>query len=335
MSQQNRSIHLASRPHGAPTPENFRLQSAALPEPAEGQLLLRTLYLSLDPYMRGRMSEGPSYAPPMAVGEVMVGGTVSRVVQSRHPDYQPGDLVLGASGWQEYALSDGKGLLRLAPDMPNPSHALGVLGMPGLTAYFGLLEVGKPKAGDVLVVSAASGAVGAVVGQIGRINGCRVIGVAGNDEKCAYVVDDLGFDAAINYKTQDVTAEFGRLCPDGIDVYFDNVGGPVLDAVFENLAKGARIAICGQISQYNAIDPPQGPRNIGNLLRTQSTAQGLMVTNYELQHEVGRARLAEWVRDGQLKYREDVVDGFENAPAAFIGLLRGENFGKRLVKVSE
>ena len=331
----NRTWIMASRPIGEPERENFELVESRVPEPQHGDVLIRTLYMSLDPYMRGRMRSGPSYATPLEPGEVMTGEVVARVEESESSAYTVGDVVRARIGWQEWGVVPGHTLKMVDSSLGPISTALGVLGMPGLTAYFGLLEVGKPKAGDVLVVSAASGAVGAVVGQIGRINGCRVIGVAGSDEKCAYVVDDLGFDAAINYKTQDVTAEFGRLCPDGIDVYFDNVGGPVLDAVFENLAKGARIAICGQISQYNAIDPPQGPRNIGNLLRTQSTAQGLMVTNYELQHEVGRARLAEWVRDGQLKYREDVVDGFENAPAAFIGLLRGENFGKRLVKVSE
>jgi NADPH-dependent curcumin reductase CurA len=326
---------MASRPIGEPERENFELVESRVPELQHGDVLIRTLYMSLDPYMRGRMRPGPSYATPLEPGEVMTGEVVARVEESESSAYTVGDVVRARIGWQEWGVVPGHTLKIVDSSLGPISTALGVLGMPGLTAYFGLLEVGKPKAGDVLVVSAASGAVGAVVGQIGRINGCRVIGVAGSDEKCAYVVDDLGFDAAINYKTQDVTAEFGRLCPDGIDVYFDNVGGPVLDAVFENLAKGARIAICGQISQYNAVDPPQGPRNIGNLLRTQSTAQGLMVTNYELQHEAGRARLAEWVRDGQLKYREDVVDGFENAPAAFIGLLRGENFGKRLVKVSE
>ena len=335
MTATNRAWTMASRPTGEPVAENFELVESPVPGPEHGEVLIRTLYMSLDPYMRGRMRSGPSYATPLQPGEIMTGEVVARVEQSESPTHSVGDVVRAHIGWQEWAAVSAHTVKAVDPSLDPISTAVGVLGMPGLTAYFGLLDIGQPKAGDTLVVSAAAGAVGAVVGQIGKINGCRVIGVAGSDEKCAYIVDDLGFDAAVNYKTQDVSTEFGRLCPDGIDVYFDNVGGPVSDAVFDNLADYARIAVCGQISQYNAIDPPQGPRNLGVLLRTHSKAEGFLVTQFERQHEIGRARLAGWIKDGRIKYREDIVDGFENAPSAFIGLLRGENFGKRLVKVAE
>ena len=334
MSQQNRSIHLASRPHGAPTPENFRLQSAALPEPAEGQLLLRTLYLSLDPYMRGRMSEGPSYAPPMAVGDVMVGGTVSRVVQSRHPDYQPGDLVLGASGWQEYALSDGKGLLRLAPDMPNPSHALGVLGMPGFTAYMGLLDIGQPRPGETLVVAAATGPVGATVGQIAKLKGCRVVGIAGGRDKCLHAVQTLGFDACIDHRAEDFANQLARQCPKGIDIYFENVGGAVQAAVVPQLNDFARVPLCGLISQYNEMQMNPGP-DWRLLLIKRATVTGFIVSDHFDKMEGFWKEVPAAVKAGKIKYREDVVKGIENAPQAFMGLLKGKNFGKLLVQVSE
>ena len=335
MAEMNRAWTMASRPTGEPVAENFELVESPVSEPEHGEVLIRTIFMSLDPYMRGRMRSGPSYATPLQPGDVMTGEVVARVEKSESSMHSVGDIVRANTGWQEWATVSAHAVNRVDPSLGPISTAVGVLGMPGLTAYFGLLEIGQPKSGDTLVVSAASGAVGAVVGQIGKINGCRVIGVAGTDEKCAYVVGELGFDAAVNYKTQDVSAEFGRLCLDGIDVYFDNVGGPVSDAVFENLANGARIAICGQISQYNAVDPPQGPRNLGVLLRTQSKAEGFLVYQFERQHDVGRARLAGWIKDGRLKYREDIIDGFENAPSAFIGLLRGENFGKRLVRVAD
>lgn len=340
MSQQNRSIHLASRPHGAPTPENFRLQSAALPEPAEGQLLLRTLYLSLDPYMRGRMSEGPSYAPPMAVGEVMVGGTVSRVVQSRHPDYQPGDLVLGASGWQEYALSDGKGLLRLAPDMPNPSHALGVLGMPGFTAYMGLLDIGQPRPGETLVVAAATGPVGATVGQIAKLKGCRVVGIAGGRDKCLHAVQTLGFDACIDHRAEDFANQLTRQCPKGIDIYFENVGGAVFDAVLPLLNSRARVPVCGVVAQYNATGLPDGPDRLPLLLETilkkRLRMQGFIIfDDYGHRYDEFYRDMSAWYADGRIKYREQQVQGLENAPEAFIGLLEGRNFGKLVVALGE
>lgn len=326
---------MATRPTGEPTAENFAIVESPVAEPKHGEIQIRTLYMSLDPYMRGRMRSGPSYAAPLEPGDVMTGEVVARVEKSESPLYAAGDIVRGPIGWQEWAVVSAHDVKRVDPSLGPVSTAVGVLGMPGLTAYYGLLDIGQPKAGDTLVVSAASGAVGAVVGQIGKINGCFVIGVAGSDEKCSYVVDELGFDAAVNYKTQNVSAEFTRLSPGGIDVYFDNVGGPVLDAVMDNLADKARIAICGQISQYNAAEMPQGPRNIGALLRTQSKAEGFLVYQFERQHEIGRSRLAAWIKDGRLKYKEDIVDGFENAPSAFIGLLRGDNFGKLLIKVSD
>ncbi len=334
MSTLNRAWTMASRPTGEPVAKNFELVESPIPEPKHGDVLIRTLYLSLDPYMRGRMRPGPSYATPLKPGDVMTGEVVARIEKSESERYAVGDIVRANIGWQEWDVVSAHNVKAVDPSLGPISTAVGVLGMPGLTAYFGLLKICHPRPGDTLVVSAASGAVGAVVGQIGKISGCRVIGVAGSDEKCAYIVDELGFDASINYKTQDISAEFSRLCPDGIDVYFDNVGGPVSDAVFDHLAINARIAICGQISQYSAAEVPQGPRKLMMLTRTRSKVEGFLVYDFESLHEVGRARLAGWIKDGRLKYREDIVDGFENAPSAFIGLLRGENFGKRLVRVS-
>jgi NADPH-dependent curcumin reductase CurA len=326
---------MASRPDGEPTPENFAVVESAIPEPKHGEVLIRTLYLSLDPYMRGRMRPGPSYSAPLEPGEVMTGEVVARVEKSESPLYHAGDTVRAGIGWQEWAAVGAHTVKPVNTELGPISTAVGVLGMPGMTAYFGLLSVLKPRAGDTLVVSAGSGAVGAVVGQIGKINGCFVIGVAGSDEKCQYTIDELGFDAAINYKTQNVSEELARLSPTGVDCYFDNVGGPVTDAVFENLALKSRVAICGQISQYNAAEIQQGPRNLSILIRTRAAVEGFLVYDFELQHEIARARIAGWIKDGRVKYKEDVIEGFENAPKAFIGLLNGKNFGKLLVRVSE
>ncbi|NQW19263.1 MAG: NADP-dependent oxidoreductase [Chloroflexi bacterium] len=334
-SAVNRAWTMISRPIGEPTAENFAIVESPISEPKYGQVLIRTLYMSLGPYMRGRMRSGPSYATPMQPGDVMTGEVVARVEQSESPLFNVGDTVRAHIGWQEWAAVSAHIVKPVNPKIGPISTAVGVLGMPGMTAYFGLLAVLKPRAGDTLVVSAASGAVGTVAGQIGKINGCFVIGIAGSDEKCRYTVDELGFDAAINYKTQYVSAELARLSPTGVDAYFDNVGGPVTDAVFENLALKSRVAICGQISQYNASEPPQGPRNLSVLTRTRATVEGFLVNDFELQHEIARTRIAGWIKDGRVKYKEDVVDGFENAPEAFIGLLTGKNFGKLLVKVSE
>jgi NADPH-dependent curcumin reductase CurA len=326
---------MAIRPTAEPTAENFAIVESAIPEPKHGEVLIRTLYMSLDPYMRGRMRLVKSYAAPLQEGDVMTGEVVAVVEKSESPIHKVGDTVRANIGWQEWAVVPAHIAKPVNPELGPVSTGVGVLGMPGMTAYFGLLAVLKPRAGDTLVVSAASGAVGAVVGQIGKINGCFVIGVAGSDEKCKYIVDELGFDAAINYKTQDVSAELARLSPTGVDCYFDNVGGSVTDAVFENLALKARVAICGQISQYNAATPQMGPRNLGVLTKTRATIEGFLVYDFELQHEIARVRIADWIKDGSIKYKEDVVDGFENAPEAFIGLLTGKNFGKLLIKVSE
>ena len=336
----NRRITLASRPVGAPTAENFRLEEVPLAAPAAGQVLLRTLYLSLDPYMRGRMSTAPSYAPPVALGEVMVGGTVSRVEASQHPNFKVGDLVLGQSGWQSHALSDGTGLNKLDAAMAQPSLALGVLGMPGFTAYMGLLDIGQPKAGETVVVAAASGAVGAVVGQIAKLKGCRAVGIAGGAEKCRYVVEELGFDVCIDHHAADFPQQLAAACAQGIDVYFENVGGAVFDAVLPLLNTGARIPLCGLIAHYNNTALPAGPDRLGVLLRTILTKrmkmQGFIIFD-DYGHRYGEffQQMSEWLAAGKIKFREDMVDGLENAPQAFMGLLEGKNFGKLVVRVAQ
>ncbi len=337
-SSINRRIVLAARPHGEPADSDFRLETGEVPQPGPGQVRLRTIYLSLDPYMRGRMSDAPSYAEPVKVGEPMVGGTVARVEASNNPAYQAGDWVLAQSGWQDYALSDGTGLLHLGPDPEHPSYSLGVLGMPGFTGYMGLLDIGQPKAGETVVVAAASGAVGAVVGQIAKIHGCRVVGIAGGADKCRYAVEELGFDECLDHKAPDLPARLARAVPQGIDVYFENVGGAVFDAVLPLLNPRARVPVCGLIAAYNATSQPEGPDRLGLLMRAILTkrlkVQGFIIFN-EYAHRYGEFRQAMevLVRDGRIKYREDVVEGLENAPRGLIGLLRGENAGKRIVRV--
>jgi NADPH-dependent curcumin reductase CurA len=335
----NRRIVLNARPHGEPTAENFRLESVPIPTPEAGQVLLRTLYLSLDPYMRGRMSDAPSYAAPVAVGDVMVGGTVSRVEVSRHVDFEVGELVLGYAGWQDYALSDGRGLKSLYPEDPHPSRALGVLGMPGFTAYMGLLDIGQPQAGETVVVAAASGAVGSVVGQIAKLKGCHVVGIAGGEDKCRYAVDELGFDVCIDHRADDLPGRLVAACPKGIDVYFENVGGAVFDAVLPLLNTKARIPLCGLISGYNATALPPGPDRLGllagTLLRKRIRMQGFIIfDDYAPRWSEFAGAMSEWVRDGKVKVREDVVFGLENAPEAFIGLLQGRNFGKLVIQLA-
>ncbi|WKE64784.1 NADP-dependent oxidoreductase [Gallaecimonas kandeliae] len=337
-STTNSRIVLASRPQGEPTPDNFRLEQAPIPEPAQGQVLLRTVFLSLDPYMRGRMSDAPSYAPPVQIGELMVGGTVGRVLSSKHPDYREGDWVLSYSGWQQYALSDGTGLTNLGQTPAAPSYALGVLGMPGFTAYMGLLDIGQPKAGETLVVAAATGPVGATVGQIGKLKGCRVVGVAGGEEKCRYAVEELGFDACLDHRAPDVAEQLAKACPAGIDVYFENVGGKVFDAVLPLLNTGARVPVCGLVSQYNATELPAGPDRLpllmGTLLKKRIRMQGFIIFD-DYGHRFGEfwQDMSRWVGDGSIKYREEMIDGLEQAPAALIGLLKGENFGKLVIRV--
>ncbi|NBA96821.1 NADP-dependent oxidoreductase [Pseudomonas sp. R5(2019)] len=335
----NQRIVLASRPQGVPTPENFRLEREVLPDLEDGQVLLRTLYLSLDPYMRGRMSDAPSYAAPVQIDEVMTGGAVSVVAASRHPRFAVGDLVVGATGWQTHCVSNGSGLVPLPPGLPSPSLALGVLGMPGMTAYMGLMDIGQPRAGETLVVAAASGAVGSVVGQVGRLLGLRVVGIAGGNEKCRYVEDELGFDACVDHKSPSLAEDLASACENGIDIYFENVGGKVFDAVLPLLNTKARIPVCGLIAQYNATHLPEGPDRLALLQRTILTKrlrmQGFIVfDDYGDRHQEFYAAMAPWVRDGKVKFREDVVEGLEHAPDAFIGLLEGRNFGKLVVKVS-
>lgn len=332
----NRRILLTARPEGLPKPTDFRLVETPAPEPGDGEMLLRTLYLSLDPYMRGRMRDAKSYAPPVPLDEVMVGGVVGEVTASRHPDYAVGDIVEGRTGWQEYGLSDGADMRRVDPSLAPVSTALGILGMPGLTAYFGLRDIGRVEAGDTVLVTAASGAVGAVVGQIAKIMGCYVVGVAGGPQKTAYILDELGFDAAIDYKSgADLGTAVATACPKGVDVYYDNVGGVISDVALDHLARGARVVICGTISQTSLEEPEPGPRVQGKLMTAWASMQAFNVFQFADRHDESRAQLAQWLADGTLKYREDVVDGLENAPAAFIGMLRGKNFGKLVVKVAE
>ena len=334
----NRRIVLAARPNGAVVPEHFHLEEAAVPVPAAGQVLLRTVFLSLDPYMRGRMNDAPSYAPCVQIGAVMTGGAVSRVVASQHPDFHPGDQVMGYTGWQDYALSDGSGLTKLPADMAHPSLALGVLGMPGFTAYMGLMDIGQPKAGETVVVAAASGAVGAVVGQIAKIQGCRVVGIAGGADKCRFVVDELGFDAGLDRRAPDFPAQLAAACPKGIDVYFENVGGAVFDAVLPLLNTHARVPVCGLISLYSVgvstAVADRLPALTRALLVKRIRMQGFIIFDYEGRQAEFLVPMRQWLAEGKVKFREDVVDGLESAPQAFIGLLQGENFGKLVVRVS-
>ncbi|PVZ72065.1 NADP-dependent oxidoreductase [Pelagibaculum spongiae] len=335
---QNRQWVLASRPQGAPTADNFRLEVSAMPAVNDGQVLLRSVYLSLDPYMRGRMNDAKSYAEPVALGEVMVGASVCRVVESKNSAYSVGDLVLSFGGWQDYHVSDGIGLMALPADMARPSYALGVLGMPGLTAYMGLLDIGDPQPGETVVVAAASGAVGSLVGQIAKLKGCKVIGIAGGDEKCRYVRDTLGFDACIDHKAADLASQLASACGEGIDVYFENVGGKVFDAVLPLLNPKARIPLCGLISQYNASELPAGPDRLGllmgNLLVKKIKMQGFIVfDDYGHRYNEFMQAMVAWLQQGKIQFREDIVDGLEKSPEAFIGLLEGKNFGKLVVQV--
>lgn len=333
---QNRQVLLAARPVGAPKESDFELVSTPMPEPSPGEVLVRALYLSLDPYLRGRMSAAKSYAEPVALGAVMTGGVVGEVVRSESSRFAAGDIVEGLLGWQEYAVARASTLRRVDKSVEPISYALGVLGMPGMTAYFGLLEVGRPKPGDTVVVSAASGAVGSLVGQIAKIGGCRVVGTAGSDEKVAYVRDELGFNAAINYRTcTDLPAALAEACPRGVDVYFDNVGGPVTDAAVDALAFKARVVVCGYISGYNLTEPYRGPSHLRQILVKRARIEGFLVLDWLDRYPEGLARMAAWLKSGQLTYKEHVVEGLEAAPRGLIDLLEGKNFGKMLVKIAE
>ncbi|MCA9247875.1 MAG: NADP-dependent oxidoreductase [Planctomycetales bacterium] len=331
----NRQILLVSRPQGIPEPENFRLVETLLGDPAEGQFLVRTHYLSVDPYMRGRISDRKSYADPVALGALMVGGTVGTVVASRHDRYREGDVVVGDWGWQEYALTDGAGVYRFDTSLAPMSTAVGVMGMPGLTAYAGLLEIGKPNEGETVFVTGAAGAVGSLVGQIAKLKGCYVAGSAGSPSKVEHLTKELGFDAAFNYKdSQDYAAAIAEACPQGIDVFYDNVGGPVSDAAFTHINLHARVVICGQIDQYNAEQPPQGPRLLWNLIVKRARVEGFLVFDHGHLYRQAQRDISGWIKEGKIKYRETIVDGLENAPAAFIGLFHGENLGKQLVRLA-
>jgi hypothetical protein len=316
-----------------PKESDFRMISTPRPTPAEGQFLVKTAFWSVDPYMRGRITGIKTYADPVLVGEVMQGGTVGEVVDSNHPKFALGDFVVGMWGWQEYAVLDGKGVQKLNPQLAPVSTALGVLGMPGMTAYFGFLEICRPKPGETVVVSGAAGAVGSLVAQIAKIKGCRVVGIAGGDDKVEFIVKDLGCDAAFNYKTcNNYVTKLKELCPQGIDCYFDNVGGAITDALFPLLNLFARVSVCGQISQYNLDKPEPGPRLLTYILVKQARVEGFIVTRWMERWGEGIAQMAQWLQEGKMTYREDVLQGFENIPQAFIDMLRGKNTGKMLIQ---
>jgi NADPH-dependent curcumin reductase CurA len=339
MSQSAKRVVLVSRPVGEPKASDFRIEEYTAPVPGPGEVLLRTIWLSLDPYMRGRMSDGPSYAQPVPIGGVMEGGTVSEVIASNNPGFAKGDIVLSRAGWQTHAISDGKGLAKIDPKIAPISTAVGVLGMPGMTAYTGLLDIGKPQPGETVVVAAASGAVGSAVGQIAKIKGARAVGIAGGPDKCRYVTDELGFDACVDHRAADFPDQLKAACPKGADVYFENVGVPVFDAVLPLFNPFARIPVCGLIAQYNATELPPGPNRLPVLMRNVLTKRllirGFIVTDFAARFPDFIRDMPQWIKEGRIKYREDVTDGLENAPQAFIGLLKGKNFGKQLVRVAE
>ena len=333
MPERNQQVLLKRRPDGMPVPADFDIVDAPLPEPRDGEVLLRGIYLSLDPYMRGRISGQRSYARPTEIGEVIEGRVVGQVARSNHPGFSEGDYAMGGYGWQLYSAVPGNGLLKLDPSAAPISTALGILGMPGMTAYIGLTDIGQPKSGETVVVSAASGAVGAVAGQLAKRHGARVIGIAGGADKCRYAKDELGFDAALDHRSPDLGAALDQACPKGIDVYFENVGGEVQHAVFPRLNDFGRVIMCGMISEYNDKTPRPGP-NLGAVVRKRLKIQGFIVSDHRHRQGEFRATVAPLVKSGQLKYREDIVDGLDNAPEAFIGLLQGRNFGKLLVRLS-
>ena len=334
MPVTNHQFRLAARPVGLPKRSDWNYTQENVRDLADGELLIRILYISLDPAMRGWMNEGKSYVPPVEIGQVMRAGAVGRVVSSKNPKFVPGDSVVGMFGVQEYAISDGKGLMKVDPRAaPLPAY-LGTLGMPGMTAYFGLLDICEPKAGDTVVVSAAAGAVGSVVGQIAKIHGCRAVGIAGGVLKCEYIVKELGYDAAIDYKAENVYQGLKRHCPSGINAYFDNVGGDILDAALALLARKARVSICGAISQYNNTDGIKGPSNYLSLLVNHARMEGFVVIDYGDRYGEAMRELMTWYTAGKLKTREDIVEGLEGFPETLLKLFRGENFGKLVLKVA-
>ena len=334
----NRQILLANRPVGMPKASDFLLNETSIPTPVDGQVLCETLYLSLDPYMRGRMSPSKSYAKPVEINEVMTGGTVGKVIESRDRNLKAGDIVFGYGGWQDYWVHNGKTLKNVDPDIAPISTATGVLGMPGVTAYTGLLNIGKPIKGETVVVASACGPVGSVVGQIAKFKGARSVGIAGSKEKCKYATDKFQFDHCLNHKSREFSEELKQVCPEGIDVYFENVGGKVLDSVLPLLNDFARIPVCGIISAYNSTELPSGPNLIPSLMRSilvkRLTFRGFIVWDFANQEKEALQQLAKWIKQGKLHYLEDIVDGLENAPEAFIGLFDGKNFGKLVVRVN-
>jgi NADPH-dependent curcumin reductase CurA len=336
---KNRRVVLAARPSGLPNPSDFRLEETELPPLGDGEVLLAIQYLSLDPYMRGRMDDVPAYErAATAIGSVMEGGTVATVLESRHPDYHAGETVLSYSGWQTHAVERTDELRKLDPEAVPVTTALGVLGMPGFTAYAGLLTIGEPKPGETVVVAAASGPVGATVGQIAKLKGARAVGIAGSADKCRYIRDELGFDAAVDHRSPEFAAQLKQACPQGIDVYFENVGGHVWDAVFPLLNRFARIPVCGLIAHYNDTPPFPGPDRLplvmDDVLMNRYTIRGFIQYDFAEQRPDFYRDMTQWIREGRVKYREEIVDGLENAPGAFIGLLQGKNFGKLVIKVS-
>ncbi|WP_019672455.1 NADP-dependent oxidoreductase [Psychrobacter lutiphocae] len=339
-SHTNRQIKLASRPHGKPVDDNFKLTTTEIPTPAKNQMLLRTIYLSLDPYMRGRMSDAKSYADPLEVGDVMLGATVSQVVESNLEEFSKGDIVIAYSGWQDYALSNGEGVYKLTKEMSNPSYGLGVLGMPGFTGFMGLTDIGKPQAGETLVVAAATGPVGATVGQVGKLQGLKVIGVAGGEDKCKFAVEELGFDACIDHRADDFEVQLAAACPDGIDIYYENVGGHVFDAVLPLLNAHARIPVCGLAAHYNQTELPDGKDRLSllmsTILRQRLTVKGFIIfEEYSDHFPEFLQTMGKWVSEGKVKTKEHIVDGLGNAPQGFIDMLEGGNFGKTVVKVAD
>ncbi len=332
----NRQWRLAARPSGLPKEGDFSWHEEPVAEPGDGELLVRNLYLSLDPANRGWMTGRKTYIDPVGIGDVMFGSTIAVVESSRHQDFQPGEIVSGFLGWQDYALASPRALVKLPPELPVPlEDYFAVFGHVGMTAYFGLLDVGRPAEGETLVVSAAAGAVGSLVGQLGKLHGCRVVGIAGSDEKCSWLTAELGFDAAVNYRREPVAEALAASCPEGIDVYFDNVGGEILEAALSGINDRARIVVCGMISQYNAIEPPPGPRNLGNLLIHRARMEGFIVLDYFLRASEAIDALGAWVSEGRLRYRVHVVEGLEEAPAALNYLFDGRNKGKLIIKLAE
>ena len=338
--QQNRQNKLASRPTGEPKSDNFDMATSDIPTPNDNEMLLRTVYLSLDPYMRGRMSDAKSYTDPLQVGDVMTGGVVAQVVESNVDNFAVGDLVVANSGWQDYSVSDGEGILKLDKDMPNPSYGLGVLGMPGFTGYMGLTDIGKPKKGETLVVAAATGPVGATVGQVGKQYGTRTVGVAGGQEKCDFAVNELGFDVCIDHYADDFAEQLQAACPDGIDIYYENVGGKVFDAVMPLLNAHARIPVCGLVAQYNATELPEGQDRLsvltGLVLSQRLTIKGFIIfEEYGDHYPEFLKTMRKLVESGDVKTKEYIAEGLDDAPNAFVRMLNGDNFGKTVVKVAD